>query len=105
MFEYLMPMLVMRSYPFTILAQTYAGALSRQISYGHERGVPWGVSESAYNVRDRRLTYQYRPFGVPDLALKRGLGRELVIAPYATVLAAMIDPQPALANLALLESK
>jgi cyclic beta-1,2-glucan synthetase len=104
MFEYLMPLLVMRSYPHTVLAQTCDGALSRQRAYGADRGVPWGVSESAYNVRDRHLTYQYRPFGVPDLAFKRGLGRELVIAPYASVLAAMVDPGPALANLELLES-
>ena len=105
MFEYLMPMLVMRSFPDTVLAQTCAGALERQIAYGGERSVPWGVSESAYNVRDRHQTYQYRPFGVPDLALKRGLGRELVVAPYASVLATMIDPQRALANLARLEDK
>jgi cyclic beta-1,2-glucan synthetase len=104
MFEYLMPLLVMRSYPFTMLAQTYHGALARQIAYGSERGVPWGVSESAFNLRDRHLTYQYRPFGVPDLALKRGLGRDLVIAPYASVLAAMVDPGRALANLRLLEN-
>ncbi|MBA3521796.1 MAG: cyclic beta 1-2 glucan synthetase, partial [Gemmatimonadales bacterium] len=105
MFEYLMPMLVMRAFPFTVLSQTYEGALSRQVAYGAERGVPWGVSESAYNVRDRHQTYQYRPFGVPDLALKRGLGRELVVAPYASVLGAMVDPQRALANLQLLENK
>jgi cellobiose phosphorylase len=105
MFEYLMPMLVMRSFPFTVLAQTYDGALARQVAYGSERDVPWGVSESAYNVRDRHQTYQYRPFGVPDLALKRGLGRELVVAPYASVLAAMVDPGRALTNLRLLESK
>ncbi|HEV8455446.1 MAG TPA: glucoamylase family protein [Gemmatimonadales bacterium] len=104
MFEYLMPMLVMRSYPHTVLAQTYDGALSRHRSYGAERGVPWGVSESAFNVRDRHLTYQYRPFGVPDLALKRGLGRELVVAPYASVLATMVDPGRALANLDVLEN-
>ncbi|HZB28074.1 MAG TPA: glucoamylase family protein, partial [Gemmatimonadales bacterium] len=103
MFEYLMPMLVMRSYPATVLAQTCKGAFLRQIAYGDERGVPWGVSESAHNVRDRYHTYQYRPFGVPDLALKRGLGRELVIAPYASLLAAMIDPQRALSNLRDLE--
>jgi cyclic beta-1,2-glucan synthetase len=103
MFEYLMPLLVMQSYPFTVLSQTYDGALARQIAYGSERGVPWGVSESAYNVRDRHLIYQYRPFGVPDLALKRGLGRELVVAPYASVLAAMVDPARALANLRLME--
>jgi cyclic beta-1,2-glucan synthetase len=87
MFEYLMPALVMRSFPYTLLDQTYRGAVRRQIAYGAERGVPWGVSESAYNLRDRHLTYQYRAFGVPDLGLKRGLGRDLVIAPYASLLA------------------
>ena len=103
MFEYLMPVLVMRSFPFTLLDQTYEGAVSRQRTYGAERRVPWGVSESAYNVRDRHHTYQYRAFGVPDLALKRGLGRELVVAPYASALAAMVEPRAALANLAQLE--
>jgi cyclic beta-1,2-glucan synthetase len=103
MFEYLMPVLVMRSFPFTVLAQTYEGAVSRQRTHGAERRVPWGVSESAYNLRDRHHTYQYRAFGVPDLALKRGLGRELVVAPYASALAAMVSPEPALANLAQLE--
>ncbi|MBA3318489.1 MAG: cyclic beta 1-2 glucan synthetase [Gemmatimonadales bacterium] len=103
MFEYLMPVLVMRSFPLTMLAQTYDGAVSRHRTHGAERRVPWGVSESAYNVRDRHLTYQYRAFGVPDLALKRGLGRELVVAPYASALAAMVSAEPALANLAQLE--
>ena len=73
------------------------------MAYGAERGVPWGVSESAYNLRDRHQTYQYRAFGVPDLALKRGLGRDLVVAPYASALAAMVTPQRALANLGALE--
>ena len=103
MFEYLMPVLVMRSFPFTLLAQTHRGALDRQIAWGGAQGIPWGTSESAYNMRDRHRTYQYRPFGVPDLALKRGLGRELVVAPYATALATMIDPLRALANLRRLE--
>jgi cellobiose phosphorylase len=102
-FEYLMPVLVMRSYPFTLLDQTYQGAVDRHISYGAERNVPWGISESAYNLRDRHLTYQYRAFGVPDLALQRGLGRNLVVAPYATALAALIDPIRAMSNLAALE--
>jgi cellobiose phosphorylase len=105
MFEYLMPMLVMRSFPFTVLAQTCDGALERQVAWGAEWDVPWGVSESAYNVRDRHQTYQYRPFGVPDLALKRGLGRELVVAPYASALACAVDPQRALENLQRLEGK
>ncbi|HEV2178999.1 MAG TPA: glucoamylase family protein, partial [Gemmatimonadaceae bacterium] len=103
MFEYLMPVLVMESLPFTVLDQTYRGVVHRQIAYGATRGVPWGVSESAYNLRDRNLTYQYRAFGVPDLALKRGLARDLVVAPYATVLAVMVNPPDALANLRTLE--
>ena len=105
MFEYLMPVLVMRTFPSTLLNQTHQGAVHRHISYGAERKVPWGISESAYNVRDRAHTYQYRGFGVPDLALKRGLTRELVIAPYATVLAMMVEPHQAIRNLAVLESE
>ncbi len=103
MFEYLMPLLVMHSPPATVLAQSYTGVLTRQRADGDTRDVPWGISESAYNVRDRNATYQYRPFGVPDLALKRGLGRELVIAPYASLLAMMVDPAPAMDNLRRLE--
>src|SRR6185436_15880572 len=78
MFEYLMPALVMRSFPFTVLDRTQHAAVRRHIAYGAERGVP-------------------------DLALKRGLGRDLVIAPYASALAAMVDPPKALGNLATLE--
>ncbi|HEY5086520.1 MAG TPA: glucoamylase family protein, partial [Gemmatimonadaceae bacterium] len=105
MFEYLMPVLVTQSYPFTLLDQTYHGAVRRQILYGVERKVPWGVSESAYNVRDRNQVYQYRGFGVPDLALKRGLNKDLVVAPYATVLAMLVEPRQAIRNLAVLESE
>ncbi|MGQ0641271.1 MAG: GH36-type glycosyl hydrolase domain-containing protein [Gemmatimonadaceae bacterium] len=105
MFEYLMPLLVMHSFPFTLLGDTYLAAVRRHIAYGEEHGVPWGNSESAYNVRDHHLTYQYRAFGVPDLGLKRGLGHDLVVAPYASALAAMIDPEQALANLQTLERK
>jgi cyclic beta-1,2-glucan synthetase len=105
MFEYLMPALVMRLIPYTVLEQTARAAVRRQIAHGAEHGVPWGVSESAFNLRDRHGTYQYRAFGVPDLALKRGLGRDLVVAPYATALAAMVEPQRALSNLASLEQR
>ncbi len=103
MFEYLMPVLVMQSFPSTLLGETYQAVVRRQMAYGVARGVPWGVSESAYNLRDRHFTYQYRAFGVPDLALKRGLGRDLVIAPYASVLASMVDLPEAMDNLAALE--
>ena len=105
MFEYLMPALVLRTFPSTLLSQTHSGAVHRHITYGAERKVPWGISESAYNVRDRAHTYQYRGFGVPDLALKRGLSRELVIAPYATVLAMMVEPHQAIRNLGVLEAE
>jgi cyclic beta-1,2-glucan glucanotransferase len=105
MFEYLMPALVMQTFPFTLLDQTHKGSVKRQIAYGAERGVPWGVSESAYAVRDRSHTYQYRGFGVPDLALKRGLSKELVVAPYATILAMLVEPKQALKNLTGLEAE
>ena len=62
-------------------------------------GCPWGISESAFDARDIDLTYQYSSFGVPGLGLKRGLSEDLVIAPYATALAAMVDPSAAIQNL------
>ena len=105
MFEYLMPLLVMRTYDSTLLDETYRTIVKRQIEYGDERGVPWGVSESAYNVRDLHLNYQYGPFGVPGLGLKRGLMEDLVVAPYATMLAAEIDPAAAMANLRRLKDE
>ncbi|HVQ29529.1 MAG TPA: glucoamylase family protein, partial [Vicinamibacteria bacterium] len=99
LFEYLMPLLFMRSYPGTLLEQTCRMAVRRQIEYARDRGVPWGISESAFNVVDRQDNYQYKAFGVPGLGLKRGLGDELVVAPYATALAAMLDPTAAARNL------
>ena len=99
MFEYLMPMLVMPTYGNTLLEQAMRGAVERQVQYGKQRGVPWGLSESGYNLTDSHLNYQYRAFGVPGLGLKRGLGEDLVIAPYATVLALMVDPAAAARNL------
>ncbi|WP_319002452.1 GH36-type glycosyl hydrolase domain-containing protein [Dechloromonas denitrificans] len=99
MFEYLMPMLVMPTYENTLLHQTCLAAVQRQIAYGKQRGVPWGMSESGYNAVDARLNYQYRAFGVPGLGLKRGLGEDLVIAPYASALALMVMPEAACENL------
>jgi cyclic beta-1,2-glucan synthetase len=105
MFEYLMPLLVMRNYPATLLAETYQTVVERQIEYGQERGVPWGISEAAYNVRDLQLNYQYGPFGVPGLGLKRGLVEDLVVAPYATMLAASIEANAAMSNLRRLQKE
>ncbi len=102
MFEYLMPALVMRAPVFSLLDETHRLVVARQISYATELGVPWGISESAFNARDLALTYQYSSFGVPGLGLKRGLGENIVVAPYATALAAMIQPEAAVRNFARL---
>lgn len=99
MFEYLMPMLVMPNFENTLLDQTCKAAVARQIEYGKQRGVPWGVSESGYNTVDVHLNYQYRAFGVPGLGLKRGLAEDLVVAPYASALALMVEPEAACLNL------
>jgi len=99
MFEYLMPLLVMPTYDNTLLDQTCKAAVERQIEYGKQRGVPWGVSESGYNTIDVHLNYQYRAFGVPGLGLKRGLADDVVIAPYAAALALMVAPEEACLNL------
>ncbi len=104
MFEYLMPSLVMRAPARSLLEQTNRLIVRRQIAYAASLGVPWGISESAYNARDLERTYQYSNFGVPGLGLKRGLNDNVVIAPYATGLAAMIDPQAAARNFELLKS-
>lgn len=98
MFEYLMPPLVMHERRGGLLSQTNRLAIARQISYGRTHGVPWGISESAFNARDRDLNYQYRNFGVPSLGLKRDLISDLVIAPYATALATQFVPAEALEN-------
>ena len=98
MFEYLMPPLVMRAPAGSLLDQTDRFVVRRQIEYGAKNRLPWGVSESAYNARDLELNYQYSNFGVPGLGLKRGLGENKVVAPYATALAAMVDPGAAVAN-------
>lgn len=102
MFEYLMPSLIMRAPAGSLLEQTNRLVVERQQAYGRSLGVPWGVSESAYNARDMEFTYQYSNFGVPGLGLKRGLSDNVVIAPYATGLATMVDPQGAQQNYARL---
>ena len=104
MFEYLMPPLVMKEPRGGILDHTSHLIIDRQIAYGRQKGVPWGVSEAAYNARDREMTYQYTNFGVPGLGLKRGLGQDTVIAPYASLLAAQFRPADAVDNLARLKA-
>jgi cyclic beta-1,2-glucan synthetase len=98
MFEYLMPALIMRAPAESIIGRTNRAVIRRQIEYGRILATPWGISESAYNARDLNLTYQYSNFGIPGLGLKRGLGEDAVVAPYATALAAIIDPVAAARN-------
>jgi len=103
MFEYLMPMLLTRSYRHTLLDEALREAVGLQVDYGRQQGVPWGISESAFATTDVNQIYQYQAFGVPGLGLKRGLADDLVVAPYATFLASMVDPKAALANLRWLD--
>jgi cellobiose phosphorylase len=99
MFEYLMPTLLMRNYPNSLLDEACRAAVACQMAYGRQRDIPWGISESASSALDARQTYQYRAFGVPGLGMKRGLEQDLVVAPYATALALAVDPVAAIANL------
>jgi cyclic beta-1,2-glucan synthetase len=105
MFEYLMPRLLLPSYRGTLTDESTRAAVDRQIEYGRRRRVPWGVSESGYYALDAAQDYQYQSFGVPGLGLKRGLARDLVIAPYATLLALAVRPHAAAANLQALRAE
>ncbi len=102
MFEYLMPTLFLRSYAGTLLADSAQGAVLHQIAYGKAKGVPWGISESGFYLFDANQNYQYRAFGVPGLGYKRGLGDDLVIAPYASLMAISYNPHAVAQNLAKL---
>ncbi len=105
MFEYLMPLLLMRSYKNTLLDETYSFVVKSQIKYGKQREMPWGTSESGYNVLDIHLDYQYKAIGVPWLGLKRGLSEDAVVAPYATFLALLVDPAAAYKNIKTLQAE
>ncbi len=104
MFEYLMPALFMRTYDHTLLGESLKSVVRVQQAYGAERGVPWGISEAAHSARDSALNYQYRAFGVPDVGLKRTYSGDLVVAPYASMLALMADRAAATANLRAMQA-
>ena len=93
-----MPRLMLRSLPNTLLAEACRTAVARQIEYGRQLGLPWGVSESAFIGKFLDGDYRYQSFGVPGLGLKRGLEDDKVVAPYATAMASMVAPREALAN-------
>lgn len=99
MFEYLMAVIWMNSQPTTLLDHAVRAAVCVQQRYGRSRGVPWGISESAYSKRDAEGNYQYAAFGVPSMALNAARANSLVIAPYATCLALPIDRMSSVRNL------
>ncbi len=103
MFEYMMPTLLMRNHPQTLLNESYAAVIKAHMRYGQQRNVPWGISESGYYAFDANQNYQYRAFGVPGVAFKRGLAADLVIAPYASVIALPFDTQAVLNNVQALQ--
>lgn len=99
MFEYLMPALFTRIYEGTLLTKSMQGATEYQIEYGRQMGIPWGISESGYYRFDPAMSYQYQAFGIPGLGYKRGLAEELVVAPYASILALRWAPEAVISNL------
>lgn len=103
MFEYLMPLIIMRSYDNTLLGETYKTVVNMQSDYGEQRRVPWGVSESGYYAFDLNMNYQYKAFGVPGLGMRSGLVREIVVSPYSVFLALHVNAKAAVHNLARLE--
>lgn len=102
MFEYLMPLLIMKNYEHTLLSETYRAVVRAQKEYGKVRRLPWGMSESGYYAFDLQKNYQYKAFGVPGLGLKRGLANDIVVSPYATLLALTIDPASSMKNIEML---
>ena len=105
MFEYLMPLLIMKSYKNTLLDETYSFVIKSQKKYGKQRNMPWGASESSFNSLDINLDYQYKAIGVPWLGLKRGLIEDAVTAPYATFLALLVSPLEAYKNIKELKAE
>ena len=99
MFEYLMPSLFMKTFDRTLLQESFTAVVKIQQRYARELGVPWGISEAAYDSRDDAHNYLYRAFGVPDIALSRAAVERLVVAPYATMLALMVDRDASIKNL------
>ncbi|NLB40936.1 MAG: glycosyl transferase, partial [Clostridiales bacterium] len=105
MFEYFMPLLIMKNYKNTLLNETYTAVVRGQKHYGEQHRLPWGVSESGFYAFDLHLNYQYKAFGIPHLGLKRGLVSDRVVAPYASLLALTVEPALVYKNLEALKAE
>ncbi len=99
MFEYLMPTLFAESYPNTLLDQSCRVAVEEQIRYAGSKNIPWGISEASFYTFDSAQSYQYKAFGIPSLGYKRGLSDDLVVTPYASLLALPYVPNNVMQNL------
>lgn len=102
-FEYLMPNINLKNYEGSLIDEASRFAIMSQREYCTKLGIPWGISESAYNTKDFNLNYQYKAFGIPWLGLKRGLEEDLVISPYSTCLALPLELKNGIENLKKLE--
>lgn len=98
MFEYFMPTIVMESYRYTLLDETYDFCLASQKEYAKRLHIPWGMSEAAFNLMDLNYQYQYKAFGIPWLGVKRGLKDEIVVSPYSSFLTIGRDPKGVIQN-------
>lgn len=104
-FEYLMPNINIRKYEGSLLDESCKFMLMSQIEYAKKLGIPWGISESAFNLKDLNSNYQYKAFGIPWLGLKRGLADEMVVSSYGSILAITDMPKEVIKNIKELESK
>ena len=102
-FEYLMPCVNIPSYETSLLDESCRFSILSQRKYAKKLGIPWGISESAYNKKDFKGNYQYKTFGLPWLGLKRDLDDEIVISPYSTAMALTFYPKEAIDNLILID--
>ena len=103
-FEYLMPNINLKRYKGSLLDEASKFAIMSQMEYCKRLGVPWGISESAFNLRDLNNNYQYKAFGIPWLGLKRGLEDDIVISPYSTFLSLEDECNAGVKNLKAIEN-
>lgn len=103
MFEYFMPFQIMKNFDNTLWDLTYSSVIKSQKAYAEKKGIPFGISESAFYEFDVAQNYQYKAFGVPGIGLKRGLEDELVVSPYSTIMTLPYEKTGAIENLKLLK--
>ena len=104
-FEYLMPTINIEQYPGSILDESCKFMIMSQLEYAKKLGIPWGISEAAFNLKDLNNNYQYKAFGIPWLGLKRGLSDEIVTSSYGSILAIDEEPKLVIENLKKLSEK